>query len=92
MSSARHHGRYNCAHMALFQIFLLRIVHLTLGEDLFTALFCFIRAWAPTRSRLGSEASFLCALRHLSQLTAVYLPVEALGWAEFRLISWASSN
>jgi len=33
MSSARHHGRYNCA----FSNFFITTVHLTLGEDLFTA-------------------------------------------------------
>ena len=41
---------------------------------------------------LGSVAFFFCALRHLSQLTAVYLPVEAMERAGSRLINSSVSN
>jgi hypothetical protein len=58
MSSARHHGRYNCAHMALFQIFLLRIVHLTLGEDSFHCIILFHPCLGPNKVTVGLGGLF----------------------------------
>ncbi|KAG0532313.1 hypothetical protein BDA96_04G097700 [Sorghum bicolor] len=72
----------------LFSLFL-TAVHLTLGEDLFTA---YCSSVAAEGQRWARWPLFLCALRHLSQLTAVYLPVEAMERAGSRLINSSVSN
>ena len=96
MSSTRHHGRYNSRPISLGAFFLsififFTAVHLTLGEDLFTTFIYFPSVPGP-RVTIGLRGLFFCALRHLSQLTAVYLPVEAMERGGFRLINSSISN